>query len=161
MDVVSKNGNLLLNVGPKADGTIPEKDKQILLDMGNWLKVNGEAIYRSTCFRIAEEGPTKEIEGPCSDAKETEYTAEDFRFTAGNGCVYAICMKYPKDGKITIRSLAKCENSHKQLFYSTIKKISVLGSAEEIDYTWDERGISFTTQQVRSKNPVVIKIEME
>ena len=161
VDVVSKNGNLLLNVGPKADGTIPEKDKQILLDMGNWLKVNGEAIYGSTCFRIAEEGPTKEIEGPFSDAKETEYTSEDFRFTAGNGSVYAICMKYPKDGKITIRSLAKCENSQKQMFYSTIKKISVLGFAEEVNYTWDEQGISFTTGQVKSKNPVVIKIEME
>ena len=94
IDVVSKNGNLLLNVGPMADGTIPEKDTEILKTIGAWLSVNGEAIYNSRVWRIAEEGPTQEHAGQFSDGAK-EYTSEDFRFTVGNGYVYAICMKYP------------------------------------------------------------------
>lgn len=159
-DVVSKNGNLLLNIGPKADGSIPEKDQQILKDIGSWLKVNGEAIYGSRCFRMAQEGPTREIEGPFSDGKETEYTSEDFRFTAGNGCIYAICMKYPKDGRVLIRTFAKCKNSDRQIFHGVIKKIEALGFSEEINFVWDEQGICFTTERVESRYPVVIKIEM-
>ena len=59
VDVVSKNGNLLLNVGPKSDGTIPEQARTILLEMGAWLRTNGEAIYGSRPWLLYGEGPTK------------------------------------------------------------------------------------------------------
>lgn len=81
MDVVSKNGNLLLNVGPKADGTISEEDTEILLQIGAWLKANGEAIYGSRVWRTAAEGPTKVEEGQFTDGKDKVFTKEDFRFT--------------------------------------------------------------------------------
>lgn len=160
-DVVSKNGNLLLNIGPKADGTIPEKDAGILKEIGAWLKVNGEAIYGSRCWHFAEEGPTKEVEGQFSDGKATEYTPADFRFTAGNGCIYAICLKYPKDGRIHIGHIGSSMHTAKSVFHGIIKKVSVLGSDEKIEWTADEDGLNFSTRTVKSSLPVVIKIETD
>ena len=63
VDVVSKNGNLLLNVGPKADGTLPEGDKKILRDLADWMAVNREAIHGAKVWRKSSEGPTKMKEG--------------------------------------------------------------------------------------------------
>ncbi|HHU72222.1 MAG TPA: alpha-L-fucosidase, partial [Clostridiales bacterium] len=70
VDIVSKNGTLLLNIGPKGDGTIPQEDKEILQTIGKWLKVNGEAIYGSKVWRQFGEGPTKVTEGQFSDGSE-------------------------------------------------------------------------------------------
>ncbi len=80
-DVVSKNGNLLLNIGPRSDGTIPDEVQQVLLAVGGWLKVNGEAIYGTRPWVSYGEGPTKVAAGSFQDTKTQEYTAEDFRFT--------------------------------------------------------------------------------
>ena len=86
IDIVSKNGNLLLNIGPRSDGTIPEEVQQVLLDVGAWLNVNGEAIYGTRPWRIYGEGPTKVAAGSFHDTDTTRYTAEDFRFTDQRQC---------------------------------------------------------------------------
>lgn len=100
MDVVSKNGNLLLNVGPKADGTLPlEGDKKILRDLADWMAVNREAIHGAKVWRKSSEGPTKMQEGQFSDQKEMVYTPQDYRsFTVNHGNIYAIALKCPQDG---------------------------------------------------------------
>ncbi|MCI2243357.1 alpha-L-fucosidase [Xanthomonas sp. PPL568] len=105
VDVVSKNGNLMLNIGPRADGSIPDTERAILLSIGQWLKTNGEAIYDSTPWRTYGEGPTEVVGGTFQDTKTKPYTSEDFRFTTGHGALYAIELGWPADGQALIRSL--------------------------------------------------------
>ena len=92
VDIVSKNGALLLNIGPKSDGTIPKDDQEILREIGAWLKINGEAIYGTRPWKVFGEGPTKVVDGPFADTKREPFTAQDIRFTQKNGALYAIVL---------------------------------------------------------------------
>lgn len=98
VDIVSKNGNLLLNVGPKKDGTIPQEDEKILLGIGKWLQTNGEAIYGSSVWRKSEEGSAKITEGQFSDGIRKEFTSQDIRYTVNGGRLYGIVLKCSDEG---------------------------------------------------------------
>lgn len=106
VDIVSKNGSLLLNIGPKPDGTIPEQSRQILLEIGRWLSINGEAIYGTRPWKVYGEGPTKVAGGAFHDTQTESYTSRDIRFTTKDGALYAIALAWPKDGKLSIKTLA-------------------------------------------------------
>jgi alpha-L-fucosidase len=131
VDIVSKNGNLLLNFGPRPDGTIPEEVQATLREMGAWLKINGEAIYASTPWKSFGEGPTQIKAGAFHDTDTKPYTAEDFRFTAKGTTVYAIGMACPADGKATIHSLGWAHEG------STlpIASVELLGSMGKVSWT--------------------------
>ena len=161
VDVVSKNGNMLLNIGPKADGTIPDGDAKILREVGAWLKVNGEAIYESKVWRKAGEGPTREEEGQFQDANVTEFTREDIRFTVKGGALYATFLNYPDDGEVIIRSLAEAKDQNKPEFHGIIRKVEVLGFDEEPEWSVNENGLSIKTTNVQSEYPVVVKITLD
>ena len=105
-DVVSKNGNLLMNVGPRPDGTNPEGAAKTLLAVGSWLKLNGDAIYGTRPWRQFGEGPTKFEAGSFHDTESKPYTAEDYRFTTKDGALYAIELGWPKDGEAIIHAIS-------------------------------------------------------
>ncbi len=105
-DIVSKNGNLLLNIGPKSDGTIPDEVITTLHEVGAWLKVNGDAIHGTHTWKIYGEGPTKVVGGSFHDTDTQAYTAEDFRFTAKGDDIFAIELGWPGGHECVIHSLA-------------------------------------------------------
>lgn len=160
VDIVSKNGNLLLNVGPKADGTISDEDKAVLLEIGEWMEKNGEAIYGSRPWRIAAEGPTKVAEGQFTDGKDKVFTAEDFRFTVKGDSLYAICLHYPEDGRVTIKALGEQDASHLPKFHGIIKRIEILGFEEQPVWNRDGEGLHIETGTVKSDKPVVFKVTL-
>ena len=123
IDVVSKNGALLLNIGPRPDGVIPEQDRRILLEIGNWLKVNGEAVYGTRPWLVCGEGPTKVAAGSFSDTSRADFTSADIRFTQKDGTLYALPLARPADGSVKIRTLAEGLNTAPR----TISGVELLG----------------------------------
>ena len=165
INVVCRNGNLLLNVGPKGDGAVPERDREILEAVGEWLQVNGEAIYGSHPWRIAGEGDMAEPEGAFTDSQKIAYTRADIRFTAREDNIYAFVLAYPEDGQVTIHSLAAPESLGEQkpkqermAFGEKIKSVQVLGSREIPQWAQDQEGLHICTRKVRSQLPVVIQV---
>jgi alpha-L-fucosidase len=121
-DIVSKNGNLLLNVSLKADGTLPQDQREILEHVGDWLSVNGEAIFGTRPWKVFGEGPTRIQAG---DFKENThpFTAQDIRFTSKGDTLYAIFMGWPADGTVRIGSVPRA------------RSVELIGCKDAI--TWD------------------------
>jgi alpha-L-fucosidase len=137
IDVVSKNGNLLLNIGPRPDGTIPDEVRNTLLEIGGWLKQNGEAIYDTTPWVIYGEGPTKVQPGFGHDKDTKSYTADDFRYTAKGNHVYAIQMAIPADGRAVIRALGSGQKAQG----IRITKVELLGLSTKIEWHQSEMAL--------------------
>jgi alpha-L-fucosidase len=135
VDIVSKNGNLLLNLGPRSDGTIPDQVQQVLLDVGAWLNVNGEAIYGTRPWRVYGEGPTKAAAGSFHDTDVQAFTAEDFRFTTKGNVLYVIGLAWPSNGEALIQSLATTVGSRQ------IRSVALLGSDAKMQFEQRPEGL--------------------
>ena len=133
IDIVSKNGNLLLNIGPRSDGTIPEEVQSVLRDVGAWLNVNGEAIYGTRPWKIYGEGPTKVTAGSFHDTDTAAYTAEDFRFTTKGPTLYAIELGWPSTGEAVIHSLGAAP-----LKTQKITSVALLGSDAKLAFQQED-----------------------
>ena len=149
MDIVSKNGALLLNIGPRPDGTIPEADEAILRQIGGWLKTSGEAIYGTRPWRVFGEGPTEVVAGPFADTERKPFTAEDIRFTAKADTLYATALAWPESRRIVIRSLARPGGRED----SAVAKVDLLGHGEPIRWEQTAEGLVVTLPVARPTQP--------
>ncbi|CAN5776241.1 alpha-L-fucosidase [soil metagenome] len=151
IDIVSKNGNLLLNIGPRSDGTITDEETHTLLGTGKWLSVNGEAIYGTRPWKVFGEGPTESASGSFVDQKKP-FNAADIRFTTKGNTLYAIAMGLPTTNT-SINALGKKENN------GSIANIEMVGSSEKI--SWSQKDASLIIKPSKSypsENAVVYKI---
>ena len=126
-DIVAKNGCMLLDVGPKVDGTFPEESEAILLKVGEWLRANGEAIYGTRPFAVYGEGPTRNVGGAgFSENKDKPFTGQDVRYTTKGNVLYAILLGRPERA-ITLTSVNP--KTHPS---GAIHDIHVLSSGEKV-----------------------------
>ncbi len=137
VDIVSKNGNLLLNITPRADGTIPEPVRERLLGIGQWLELNGEAIYETRPWVEFGEGPTTVKEGHFGEKHIKDFTAGDIRFTTKGKTLYAIVLAWPADRQLTITRMGTGQSA-----LGRIKAVELIGHEGKVTWSRDESGLT-------------------
>ena len=149
-DIVSKNGNLLLNLPPRPDGTLDDDELQILDALAAWMPVNGEAIFGTRPWKVFGESSGK-IQGGMFNEGRLRYTAADIRFTTKGQTLYALALAWPADRKLVVKSLAKPAG--------TITGVSLLGATGNLDWTQTEQGLLVTLpEQKPCEHVFVLKI---
>ena len=141
---------LLLNVGPKPDGTITDEETKVLLEIGEWLKDNGEGVYGTKPWKVFGEGEVNNVAGSFMDNDEKEFTSSDYRFTYKDGYLYAFCMK-PSCADYCIKSLKD----------QAVESVEVLGGYKVVSFSNTEDGFKITTDKAPlSDKPLCFKIEL-
>lgn len=156
VDIVSKNGNLLLSVPLRSDGTFDEKEEKVLNEFGDWMNINKEAIYNTRPWKIFGEGPIAEtdIKINAQGFNEGAYshaTAQEIRFTQTKKDLYAIVLAWPTEDQILIKSLSNKSN----LFSGKISKVELLGYGK-VPFTRTDKGlvINMPEKQINGIAPV-------
>lgn len=156
IDIVSKNGMMLLNVGPKPDGTITKEETAVLKGIGKWFDVNGEGIYETIPWKTFGEGKTNVKAGFFQDNKKKGYTEKDFRFTYKDGCIYAFQMKPPKGAVVKIKTLKTIQED------LIINSIKLLGSDKKLKFERNKRYLVISLDdRVQTDLPICFKIELK
>ena len=129
VDIVSKNGNLLLNVVLRPDGTLDPEVETMLGQMSDWFAVNGEAIYGTRPWLVYGEGPDRPKGGAFKE--NFDFTAKDIRFTTKGKALYAIALGWPENNQFVIHSLAKTDDSGQ----NQIQRVELLGEGSDLTFT--------------------------
>lgn len=155
-DIVSKNGNLLLSVPLRADGTFDEKEEAILNEFGDWMTVNKESIINTRTWKIFGEGPIAESSVPLqaqgfNEGTYDKATSNEIRFTQTDKHLYAIVLSWPKERQVLIKSLA----TGSPLFPDKISKVELLGWGK-VKFARTQQGIliDLPDRQVNKIAPV-------
>ena len=149
IDVVSKNGNLLLSVPVRADGTIDDKEIAILADIKEWMDINGQTIYGTRPWKTFGEGPLAEASNPLNAQgfnENNNYSSADIRFVQRNDTVFAFTMRYPEEKSCTIKSLGTtsehCNGKVKSVTMPGYGPVEFTQSAEGLDIRLPETKVN-------------------
>jgi alpha-L-fucosidase len=137
VNIVSKNGNLLLSIPLRGDGTIDADEVAFLEGLAKWMDVNGEGIFATRPWKVFGEGPARSGGGMFSEGR-TNYTAQDIRFTQKGDTLYAFLLAWPSDPRAVIKSLG----TNAKLLEKPIKEITMLGSKQKLK--WSQTGEALT-----------------
>lgn len=142
IDIISKNGNMLLSVPMRGDGTIDEKEEAVLEDIAAWMDINKEAVFGTRPWKIFGEGPVAESLNPLhaqgfNEGKHEPYTSDDIRFVVKDDVLYAHIMAWPENNRITIKSLA-LNSSYTN---NEIKKVELIGNSDILKYSRTDLGL--------------------
>ena len=145
IDVVSKNGNLLLSVPVRGNGTIDELEQAIVEEIGKWVAVNGEGIYDTRPWAVFGEGPVMENAVPISaqgfnEGKGKPFSSADIRFTTKGETLYAFVMGWPADGKVLIKNL----RSASPVFPKRVERVAMLGGPGQLAFKQTAEGLLVT-----------------
>ena len=135
VDIVSKNGNLLLNVVLRPDGSLDPEVETMLHQLADWTAVNGEAIYGTRPWLVYGEGTVRARGGAFNES--ASYTARDIRFTTKGKTLYAIAMGWPDGGKMVVQSLAKTTDPKQ----NKISKVELLGRSGKLKFDQTADGL--------------------
>jgi alpha-L-fucosidase len=152
--VVSKNGNFLVNIPLRGDGTMDSDGVKVLEEIGEWMSVNKESILATRPWRVFGEGPALEHAAPLSaqgfnEGKGKPFGAQDIRFTTKGKYLYAIVMEWPESGSVLIKSLASDNpaltkvNSVRLLGYGKLKNFTRGADGLKIMLPVDRKGLSY------------------
>lgn len=139
-DIVSKNGNLLLNIPLPGDGKPDSDEMKFLHEMADWMRVNSEAIFSTRPWKISGEGPVRVKGGGFSEGGENRFTSEDFRFTTKGNTLYAIALGWPTSGQYTLRTLAAGAPG----IVGDVTGVELLGSRQKLQWKRDMTGLQVT-----------------
>lgn len=157
-DIVSKNGNLLLNIPVRGDGSIDDKEEKVLEDIAAWMDVNKESIFGTRPWKVFGEGPASEgaaLAGQgFNEGRGKPFTSQDFRFTTKGNTLYATAFGWPQSGNWTIRTLATT-----QKIKGEVRDVQLLGGPK-VTWTRDETGlVAALPSQKSGANAWVLKIQ--
>ncbi len=151
-DVVSKNGNLLLSVPMKGDGTIDSDERQTLEGIAAWMARNGEAIHGTRPWRRFGEGPTVVKGGAMGEQSAQPFTAQDIRFTTKGGALYAIALGWPQDGVMRVGALGQ----DSAFAPGSIDRVQVLGVAGSRPFERTRKGLEVRLPEGLAGAPAVV-----
>lgn len=151
IDVVSKNGTMLLSVPVRGDGSIDDDEVKIVEEIGAWMALNGEGIFETRPWKIFGEGPAQESANPLKAQGFNEnsgkpFSAADFRFTTKGNALYVYSMGWPDNGKALIKSLAK-GNPYRN---ESVNKVEILGGGS-LSFRITEEGLEVSLPESRNE----------
>jgi alpha-L-fucosidase len=146
VDIVSKNGNLLLNVVLRPDGSLDPEVETMLRQLADWTAVNGEAIYGTRPWLVYGEGEVKAKGGAFKE--NFKYSAKDIRFTTKGKTLYAIALGWPEENRLVIRSLAKTGDPAR----NQIARVELLGHKGRLKFIQTADGLAVTLPAEKAGN---------
>jgi alpha-L-fucosidase len=158
VDIVSKNGNLLLNIPVRGDGSIDSEERAVVEGIGAWMQTNNEAIYGTRPWKVFGEGPAIEAAAPINaqgfnEGKGKPFGAEDIRFTTKGKTLYAVMLGWPEGNEALIKKLAASDQAGK------VSQVSLLGN-DKLNFQQTAAGLKVQLpQQALGKHAFVLKIE--